>query len=422
VVSCTTTSRPVDEPGAARIVECHECGRRYVLGPLAPGTSAVCQRCGAGLARRPVDSLERALALALGGLVLMVVANVMPFMSLEIQGRLQQADLITGSIALFEQGIWPLAIVVALTTVVTPLVKLAGVAYVLVGIKMARPPRHLVWIFGWLETFRPWAMIEVYLLGVFVAYVKLIDLASIQIGVAFWALTALMLVMVAIEIVLDPEAVWETLEQRGVVTVPVVQPGDTLLLCETCKLVAPTDGHGSKCPRCGAARHVRKPDSIARTWALLVTGVILYIPANVYPVMTVISFGSGTPDTILSGVEELAAAGMWPLALLVFFASITVPIAKIAGLVLLLVTTQRGSRWRLRDRTVIYRIVETIGRWSMIDIFMLSILVGLVQLGAIATIAPGVGAISFCAVVIITMLAAGCFDPRLMWDAAGEPP
>jgi paraquat-inducible protein A len=136
--------------------------------------------------------------------------------------------------------------------------------------------------------------------------------------------------------------------------------------------------------------------------------------------MTVISFGSGEPDTILSGVKALFFAGMWPLALLVFFASITVPVLKIVGLALLLLWTQRGSRWRLRDRTVVYRIVEAVGRWSMIDIFMLSILAGLVRLGRIATITPGIGAVSFAAVVIITMFAAAAFDPRLMWDAAGE--
>ena len=419
----STTFDAVDPAAAVRILECHDCGQRHAVVPLAPGTAATCARCGAGLLRRPVDSLERALALALGGLVLMVIANALPFMSLKIQGRLQEADLITGSIALFEQGIWPLAIVVAVTTIVTPLIKLGGVVYVLAGLRLARPPRHLPLVFRWLERFRPWAMIEVYLLGVFVAYVKLIDLARIEIGIAFWALCALMLVMVAIELVLGPELVWEAMARRGLVRTPPTLPGEPLMPCEACGFVGPITGaHGGPCPRCGGARHARKPDSLARTWALLLTGVILYIPANVFPVMTVISFGAGAPDTIQSGVEELAAAGMWPLAALVFFASITVPVLKIVGLVILLVTTQRGSRWRLRDRTQLYRIVETIGRWSMIDIFMLSILVGLVQLGSIATIAPGVGAISFCAVVIITMLAAGAFDPRLMWDGAGDRP
>jgi paraquat-inducible protein A len=148
--------------------------------------------------------------------------------------------------------------------------------------------------------------------------------------------------------------------------------------------------------------------------------MVLYIPANLYPVMTVISLGQGSPDTIMSGVIELADAGMWPLALLVFFASITVPVLKLIGIVVMLVTTQLGSDWRLRDRTVLYRIVEFVGRWSMIDIFMLSILVGLVKLGRLATIAPGVGAVSFASVVILTMFAAEFFDPRLMWDAAAR--
>jgi paraquat-inducible protein A len=136
--------------------------------------------------------------------------------------------------------------------------------------------------------------------------------------------------------------------------------------------------------------------------------------------MTVISFGQGEPSTILGGVVHLFAVGMWPLALLVFFASVTVPVLKLAGLVYLLAATQRRSRRRLRDRTVLYRIVEAVGRWSMIDIFMLAILVALVQLGSIATITPGAGALSFAAVVVLTMIAAMTYDPRLAWDAAGR--
>jgi paraquat-inducible protein A len=134
----------------------------------------------------------------------------------------------------------------------------------------------------------------------------------------------------------------------------------------------------------------------------------------------VISFGAGAPDTILSGVKHLVQSGMWPLALLVFFASITVPVLKIGGLSFLLVTTQRGVRGHLRDRTRLYRVIEAVGRWSMIDIFMLSILVALVRFGAIASVAPGIGALSFASVVVLTMFAATAFDPRLMWDRAGE--
>jgi paraquat-inducible protein A len=178
------------------------------------------------------------------------------------------------------------------------------------------------------------------------------------------------------------------------------------------------DGAHASCPRCGTSLHPRKPNSLSRTSALVLTAAILYVPANVYPVMTVVSFGKGSPDTILSGIKEFIHAGMWPLALLVFFASITVPVLKLIGLSFLILSVRRKSRWRLRDRTVLYRIIEAVGRWSMIDVFMISILVALVKLGSIATIEPGVGATSFAGVVVVTMIASICFDPRLMWDAA----
>ena len=198
----------------------------------------------------------------------------------------------------------------------------------------------------------------------------------------------------------------------------------SLLNCHSCHLLSqarrlPPGGH-AVCPRCGASLHLRKPNSISRTWALIWAAIILYIPANVYPVMTVISFGKGSPDTILSGVKALAEHGMWPLALLVFFASITVPMAKLTGMIYLLLSVQRKSHWRPKDRTVLYRVTEVIGRWSMIDIFMISILVALVKLQAIATIEPGPGVICFAAVVVITMFAARSFDPRLIWDAMEE--
>jgi paraquat-inducible protein A len=133
--------------------------------------------------------------------------------------------------------------------------------------------------------------------------------------------------------------------------------------------------------------------------------------------MTVTSFGRGEPDTILSGVKVLIQAGMWPVALLVFFASITVPVLKIVALSYLLISVQFRSHWRPRDRTMLYRVVEAVGRWSMVDVFMISILVALVNLGAIASILPGPGAVAFASVVILTMISAMTFDPRLIWDA-----
>ena len=197
----------------------------------------------------------------------------------------------------------------------------------------------------------------------------------------------------------------------------------SLLSCHVChKLnrIPPGFDGAAICLRCEAKIHLRKPNSLSRTWALLIAAYILYIPANILPVMTVISFGKGTPDTILSGVKELIHAGMLPIALLVFFASITVPVLKLLVLTYLLISVHYKSRWRPRERTVMYRITEVVGRWSMIDIFMISILIALVKLQAVATIEPGMGAMSFAAVVILTMFAAIGFDPRLIWDKMEE--
>ena len=174
------------------------------------------------------------------------------------------------------------------------------------------------------------------------------------------------------------------------------------------------------CPHCEAKMHQRKPNSISRTWALVITAFILYIPANILPVMTVISMGEGEPDTILSGIHALMESGMWPLAILIFFASITVPMLKLIGLTFLLISIRMKSKWRPKERTKLYRVIEAVGRWSMVDIFMVSILIALVKLGSLATIEPGAGATFFAGVVVITMFAAMSFDPRIIWDVIEE--
>ncbi len=198
----------------------------------------------------------------------------------------------------------------------------------------------------------------------------------------------------------------------------------SLFSCHTCHQVnparrLPTGGH-AVCSRCGTTLHFRKPNSLTRTWALTLTALILYIPANLLPIMTVISYGEGAPDTILSGVIHLIEAEMYPIAFIVFFASIFVPMVKLIAITFLLISVEKKSHWRPKDRTVMYRVTEVIGRWSMIDIFMIALLAGLVKLGSIATIEPGAGAIAFAGVVIITMFAAMSFDPRLIWDAMEE--
>jgi len=191
-----------------------------------------------------------------------------------------------------------------------------------------------------------------------------------------------------------------------------------LLSCHACALLSrpATKVHGMACARCGASLHFRRPYSIARAWAFLIAAFILYIPANVLPVMETGSLFGSQSDTIMSGVVYLWTSGSWPLAAIIFVASIMVPGGKLTALTFLLVSVQRRSTRRLRERTRLYRMVEFIGRWSMVDIYVAAILTALVQLQGLATIKAGPGAIAFGAVVVLTMFAAESFDPRLIWD------
>jgi len=194
----------------------------------------------------------------------------------------------------------------------------------------------------------------------------------------------------------------------------------SLISCHSCHLLCKaairSDDVSAVCPRCGARLHPRKPNSIARTWALVIAAFIFYIPANVLPITRVISFGQAQSDTIMSGVIYFVQSGSWPIALVIFIASIFVPMLKLFVLTYLLISVRLKSRWRPRDRTRLYRITEAVGRWSMVDIYVVTILVALVKLGSLATIEAGPGAIFFAGVVVITIFAAMSFDPRLIWD------
>lgn len=170
------------------------------------------------------------------------------------------------------------------------------------------------------------------------------------------------------------------------------------------------------CPRCGAAVHERRPHSIAVTALLLTTAAVLYIPANILPVMLMRTFFGEEDDTIMSGVLSLIQEGSWPLALLVFFASIVVPLLKLIAMGWLLLVVIRKSPGNVTQRSKLLRLVEFIGRWSMLDVFAISLLVALVQIRSLATIHVGMGALAFCSVVVLTMLAAQSFDERLLWD------
>jgi len=411
-----------------RLIACHECDLLQRETVLAKGATARCRRCGAMLYRSMPASVDRALALTLAAMVLFVVANAFPLVGLSVNGVLVETTLFGAGRTLYRDGMWPIAGLVFATTLLMPLLDMAAVAYLLVPLRMGHIPRRPEIVLRLVHWVTPWGMIEVLILGMLVALVKLAHIASVVPGIAMWAFGAVMLVLAAAAAAFDPHEIWARIDvARGLAlsrsrqisaSAPTAARAG-LFVCHDCGLLSKPVAHAYDgcCPRCGAHLHFRKPSSIARTWAFVIAAVILYIPANALPVMDTSSLFGAQTDTILSGVVYLWTSGSWPLAVIVFIASIAVPMLKIIALTFLTLTAQLGWRWLPEKRARIYRLVEFVGRWSMLDIYVITILVALVQFSALATIKAGPGAIAFGAVVVLTMFAAMSFDPRLIWDS-----
>lgn len=191
--------------------------------------------------------------------------------------------------------------------------------------------------------------------------------------------------------------------------------------CSTCGLVQQVDplppGKRAECPRCGATVSEGPKGSLELTAALAIAALILYVPANIYPIMRMHFHGAYSESTVWDGVVSLANSNQWFVALIVFLASIVIPVLKLAGLLFLVISARFRVGRRLRDRTRIYKFIDVIGPWAMLDVFLLAVLVALVKLGSIATILPGPGLIAFSAVVVLTMLASASFDPKMIWQA-----
>jgi paraquat-inducible protein A len=412
-----------------RLLACHECDLLQRELPLPPGGVLRCRRCNAELSRSRPDSVDRALAFTLGAMVLFVVGNAFPMVGLDVNGNLVQTTLLGAARVLYDDGMWPIAGLVLATTFVMPLLQMATMIYLLVPLRFGRVPYRFDAIFRLLQLVRPWGMTEVLILGMLVALVKLAHIASVVPGTALWTFGALMVLLAAASGAFDPREFWErTRTARAADTDSLdalsARAGTAmacgLLTCHTCDQLVKAAPHSSEavCPRCGAHLHARKPDSIGRTWALLIAAMVLYIPANALPVMNTSSLFGSEKDTILSGVVYLWASGSWPLAVIVFIASIAVPMLKIIALIFLVASAQFRSAWAPQQRARIYRVVELVGRWSMLDIYVITILVALVQFKGLATIQAGPAAIAFGSVVVLTMFAALSFDPRLIWDRA----
>ncbi len=374
--------------------------------------TAVCRRCDSTLAGPATGRVDAPLALAGSALVLLVPALIWPLMTVSSLGAVRKSWLQTCVTALWDQGFGSLAAVVAAFSIVLPCVYLAALVFTLfslrfdVGVPLGR-------VFRWVQKLRPWMMIEVYLVGGFVAYSRIKVVSTIEIDVGGWCLLAASLLFLLALTQLDGRTVWESLPLRG-----DRRDGAKTIACTVCDLVVTGTEEGRKCPRCANTLYVRKPDALRRTTALVAAGFLLYVPANVIPVLTTVRLGRADENTILSGVLELVQNDLWPLAIIVFSASIILPLLKLCGLTWMLLATHLRSHRLLVGRTRFYRMIDVVGRWSNIDVFAVSVLIAALRFGALTEVHAGSGLVAFAAVVIITMVATTSFDTRLMWDAA----
>jgi paraquat-inducible protein A len=371
-----------------------------------------CACCGHQFAPPTRGSFLAALAYTVAALLLLLPPFLSPLMSITSFGISRDDWLPSGVQAMWNDGFGSLASLVFLFSIVFPFLYLLLMVWVLASLELGAT--SLVGrIYRYAGVLRPWLMIEVYLVGCCVAYTRLEKVGNVTIGVGGWCLIGACLAWILLALKLDRRMVWDALPGAA-----ALGPGAPTISCTTCELLLDARLQKDRCPRCGAHLHQRKPDSFRRTAALVIAGYLLYVPANLLPVLTIDRFGRQMPSTILGGVHELIINNLWPLAIVVFTASIVVPLMKLLGLTLMLVMTRaHSSRW-LVTRTRLYRFIDMIGRWSNIDLFMISLLVALVQFGNLTTIRPEPGAIAFAAVVVITMTASRCFDTRLMWDSA----
>lgn len=399
---------------------CHGCAQVATQPELQPGQQVSCARCGHFMQARHSQWERRVLALTITGLLLFIMANVFPFMALEQAGQTQNTNLISGVQALIARSEFLLAALVFISIFLFPLLELLGIAYVmcLYGLNIRGP--YIGQVLHLLKLSEPWSMLEIFLLGVLVSSVKLAGMAILHPGAGFYTFLMLVVVLLLAHRYIDRKAIWAWLDPNNHYD---GAGSEELCACTSCDALITVDliEQDNRCPRCEHYVYRRWPRSAQKSFALLLAASVLYIPSNTLPMMITTELGYVTVDTIFSGVLHLADSGDLPIAIIVFVASIIIPIVKIMVMGYLLLFVSGRIKASPKKAARVFQITEFVGRWSMIDVFVVTVLVALVQFDLLANVEPGSALLCFAAVVVLTMMAAASFDPKLIWDAAAEP-
>lgn len=419
------------------VVACPDCDKLLEKQNIPGGKVVHCPRCGSLLHTTVHNSLQKAIALSFAGLVIYIPAVTLSIMTFTVAGLKGSGSVVDAMLSLFEGNYYFVGLMVLLVSLVFPLLKLGLLFLSAVSIAAGRVSKNVVAMFRLYNHLSEWGMVEVYMLGILVSIIKMYSMATIHYDIGFFCFISLVILTIWSSTVVDDYRYWILIEQQqkkddhGGAESPGFNPGAEtaqeagLIRCHDCGKLSIDEAVGPdevlRCSRCRASLHSRKPASLTRTWALVLAALVFYLPANILPMMRVNFMGSPADSTILDGIIFFFQDGEYLVGGIILTASVLVPLFKIIGIILILLSIRFHWNGWLKHKSAIFRFIEFIGRWSFLDVFVIALLAAMVRFGAFTTIEADPAAPYFTAVVVCTMFAALSFDPRIMWDTGAAP-
>lgn len=398
---------------------CPSCDLIIDIPRILAKQMAVCPHCHSKISSANINYDHRIIALSLSALMMLVSSMFYPFISFSSNGITQTITLPDAARILFNYDSDLLGLFIDISIIGLPMTLLLLILPLHLGMLKTLPRGVSRRLLKFTLALEPWIMSEIFLIGVLVSMVKIMSLADISFGISFWAYVAFVILYIAALAHLNRPRLWEQIEPtKKIQSASGVYRAidNNLRACHVCHQLC----EGSKCSRCHSSTYMRNPNSIQKATAWLITSIACYIPANVFPIMYTTSLGDESPSTLIGGVIVLWQSGSYPIAMIIFLASVVVPLAKALVLSFLCFVVSKPASEQSKVYTRVYQLTEFIGKWSMIDVFVVAILVALVQLGNLMSVTPGIGTLFFTAMVLCQMMAAHAFDPRLLWDSPNK--
>ncbi|MDH2897712.1 membrane integrity-associated transporter subunit PqiA [Rahnella variigena] len=397
---------------------CPQCDLLVAIPEIAVGQKAKCPRCHTTLTSRWKEPRRRPIAYAVSALFMLLLSNLFPFVNMKVAGLGSEVTLIQIPQVLVSDDYASMA---SLFMILVQLMPALGMIFIIILCQGTSIPSH--WQISIARNYfrlKAWCMVEIFLAGVLVSFVKLMAYGDVGVGTSFYPFVLFCILQLRAFQCTDRYWIWQQVAPAPKLEMPLrVGEGGLsqgLRSCHCCMAILPVDQ--KQCGRCDTSGHARRKNSLQWTMALLITSIFLYIPANLLPIMITQVLGTPMPSTIMAGVVLLWSEGSYPVAMVILIASIMVPTMKMIAIGWLCWDANSNKEIDRERLHVIYEVVEFVGRWSMIDVFVIAVLSALVRMGQLMSIYPDIGALLFASVVILTMFAAMTFDPRLIWDRA----